>query len=95
MILQEELINKNFKEKIKLEDYLLYNTDVFQLCVITQEGWGQCVAYIDLEDLMTISIPKKLLDMEVVSAKRDRWPILSQHPDGHCIKVPVLKIEVR
>ena len=80
------------KDNIRLYDFLRQKTEVYWLCFITYKGWGQCVAYIDHEDLMTTSIPKEYLHMIVKEVKFTKLKITNAY--GRYFEVPVLEVEV-
>ena len=51
-----------------VREFLLYHTQIGELCVITLDGWIAATAYIDAEDLFTLDAG--LRDATVVSDKR-------------------------
>ena len=57
-------------EHITLHEFLCKKTDVMELCVICEQGWIVCTAWIDSEDLFIGSIITRILERPVVG---DAW----------------------
>ena len=53
---------------MQLNDFLMYRTQVGELCVVRDAGWICACAYIDHEDLF--AVPERLAEREV---KGDVW----------------------
>ncbi len=75
---------------MKLKQFLLHETQVGELCVITDCGWKVASCWIDSEDLF--AIPERYSNREV---KEDRWGKLAvTTQEGNTVKVPCHYIEV-
>lgn len=69
---------------MKLREYLRTKTNVYELCVIRENGWIVASCWIDHEDLF--HVPERLADKEV---KKEEWDYLTIVNENNAkLKVP-------
>lgn len=75
---------------MKLKDFLHYETNARELCVIRQGGWIVASCWIDYEDLFYI--PHRLADNRVL---KDEWDYLSVvNENNAAIKIPCHYVDI-
>ena len=75
---------------MRLYDFLRYNTNVKELCVIRNGGWIVATCWIDSEDLFLIN--QNLINKEVQADSWRTLTVVNEHNDEvripcHCIDI--------
>ena len=55
-------------KKMDLRDFLWTKTEQGDICVIFEDGYPGGMVYVDREDLMTLALPKIMLDKTVIDS---------------------------
>lgn len=78
---------------MKLREFLLHHTKVWELCIITEQGWNAGSAYIDHEDLFMYGINNNLLNKEVVSEKWEDYEFINKKGTRQVIEVHAIDVK--